>query len=114
MGKATIKKDMIKAGQLDKYGKPNENTPKNWTSSYVDFNLKTEAVTPKVEGEVTPKVEGGGRGKLQKRAMPLQTRLPRHLRRRLKRRRLQGRQQRRRRRKPRRRPGCCRSYRDNS
>merc|ERR1712203_432181 len=58
MGKATIKKDMIKAGQLDKYGKPNENTPKNWTSSYVDFNLKTEAVTPKVEGEVTPKVEG--------------------------------------------------------
>merc|ERR1712037_678279 len=49
--KATIKKDMIKAGQLDKYGKPNENTPKNWTSSYVDFNLKTEAVTPKVEGE---------------------------------------------------------------
>ena len=33
--KATIKKDMIKAGQLDKYGKPNENTPKNWTSSYV-------------------------------------------------------------------------------
>merc|ERR550525_2064688 len=56
--KATIKKDMIKAGQLDKYGKPNENTPKNWTSSYVDFNLKTEAVTPKVEGEVTPKVEG--------------------------------------------------------
>merc|ERR1712004_899601 len=59
--KATIKKDMIKAGQLDKYGKPNENTPlphgasplkrdiKNWTSSYVDFNLKTEAVTPKVE-----------------------------------------------------------------
>ena len=56
--KATIKKDMIKAGQLDKYGKPNENTPKNWTSSYVDFNLKTEAVTPKVDGEVTPKVEG--------------------------------------------------------
>merc|ERR1719500_2514613 len=49
--KATIKKDMIKAGQLDKYGKPNENTPKNWTSSYVDFNLKTEPVTPKVEGE---------------------------------------------------------------
>merc|ERR1719348_2569820 len=49
--KATIKKDMIKAGQLDKYGKPNENTPKNWTSSYVDFNLKTEPVAPKVEGE---------------------------------------------------------------
>merc|ERR1711997_817686 len=45
--KATIKKDMIKAGQLDKYGKANENTPKNWTSAYVDFNVKTEAVDVK-------------------------------------------------------------------
>lgn len=53
--KASIKKEMIKAGQLDKYGKPNENTPKNWTSSYVDYNVKTETATPtepvKVEGE---------------------------------------------------------------
>merc|ERR1719330_2300933 len=59
--KASVKKDMIKQGLLDKYGKPNENTPKNWTSSYVDYNVKTEGgpaaasaplVTPvKVEGE---------------------------------------------------------------
>jgi len=51
--KASIKKEMIKAGQLDKYGKPNENTPKNWTSSYVDYNVKTETAAPpvKVEGE---------------------------------------------------------------
>merc|ERR550532_524310 len=59
--KASVKKEMIKQGLLDKFGKPNENTPKNWTSSYVDFNLKTGGgpaaasaplVTPvKVEGE---------------------------------------------------------------
>jgi len=58
--KASIKKDMIKQGLLDKYGKPNENTPKNWTSSYVDYNIKSQAVTPKVE-EV--KVEGAQKRK---------------------------------------------------
>jgi len=42
--KASIKKDMIKSGKLDKFGKPNENTPKDWKSAYVDFNVKTEAV----------------------------------------------------------------------
>lgn len=40
---AAMKKEMIKKGQLDKYGKPNENTPTNWKSSYVDYNIKTEA-----------------------------------------------------------------------
>merc|ERR1719500_2180048 len=40
--KASVKKDMIKQGLLDKYGKPNENTPKNWSSSYVDYNVKQE------------------------------------------------------------------------
>jgi len=53
--KACVKKEMIKQGLLDKYGKPNENTPKNWSSSYVDYNVKTEtpvAATPvKQEGE---------------------------------------------------------------
>lgn len=57
--KASIKKEMIKAGQLDKYGKPNENTPKNWTSSYVDFNLKTETAPLKVEGERKRKISEG-------------------------------------------------------
>lgn len=33
-----MKKNMIKQGLLDKYGKPNENTPKDWMSSYVDYN----------------------------------------------------------------------------
>merc|ERR1719481_2396308 len=61
--KASIKKDMIKQGLLDKYGKPNENTPKNWTSSYVDYNIKSEAVAPKVE---VVKVEGAQKKKKAK------------------------------------------------
>ncbi len=47
--KATIKKDMIKKGLLDKHGKPNENTPTNWRDSYVDYNVKTEPVEVKKE-----------------------------------------------------------------
>merc|ERR1712129_127744 len=55
--KASVKKEMIKQGQLDKYGKPNENTPKNWTSSYVDYNMKAGGV--KAEGERKRKHSGG-------------------------------------------------------
>merc|ERR1711913_133996 len=47
--KASIKKDMIKNGLLDKFGKPNENTPKDWKSAYVDFNVKTEGAEIKKE-----------------------------------------------------------------
>ncbi|XP_050389499.1 H/ACA ribonucleoprotein complex subunit DKC1 isoform X2 [Patella vulgata] len=35
--KASIKKKMIKTGLLDKFGKPTEKTPKNWTESYQDY-----------------------------------------------------------------------------
>merc|ERR1739848_873027 len=59
--KASVKKDMIKQGLLDKYGKPNENTPKNWTSSYVDYNVKTEAApapVPMNTSETPIKQEG--------------------------------------------------------
>jgi len=57
--KASVKKEMIKQGLLDKFGKPNENTPKDWSTSYVDYNVKAEAggaaavpVTPvKQEGD---------------------------------------------------------------
>lgn len=40
-----MKKKMIQEGLLDKYGKPNENTPSNWLSSYEDYNVqvKTES-----------------------------------------------------------------------
>ncbi|XP_049848591.1 uncharacterized protein LOC126315380 [Schistocerca gregaria] len=35
---AQLKKKMIADGKLDKYGKPNENTPKDWIQSYVDLS----------------------------------------------------------------------------
>merc|ERR1712133_292838 len=65
------------------YGKPNENTPKNWTSSYVDYNVKTESMdtsaTPvKQEGDrkrklseasaVTPTVEETDEEKAKRKA----------------------------------------------
>ncbi|KAL7043082.1 hypothetical protein ACKWTF_001384 [Chironomus riparius] len=40
--KASKKKELIAAGLLDKYGKPNENTPKEWLTGYVDYNNKTQ------------------------------------------------------------------------
>merc|ERR1719219_3052065 len=66
--KASVKKEMIKQGLLDKFGKPNENTPKNWSSSYVDYNVKTEAAAPVAAAAaplVTPvKTEGERKRKL--------------------------------------------------
>lgn len=38
--KASMKKQLIASGKLDKYGKPNENTPKEWLNSYTDFNRR--------------------------------------------------------------------------
>lgn len=38
--KASAKKSLIAAGKLDKYGRPNENTPAEWLTSYVDYNAK--------------------------------------------------------------------------
>ncbi len=34
---ASMKKNMVKQGLLDQYGKPNDKTPKDWLTSYVDF-----------------------------------------------------------------------------
>ncbi|KAG5681909.1 hypothetical protein PVAND_011313 [Polypedilum vanderplanki] len=34
--KATKKKEMISAGLLDKHGKPNENTPKDWLNTHIE------------------------------------------------------------------------------
>ncbi|QQP55889.1 Uncharacterized protein FKW44_000359 [Caligus rogercresseyi] len=49
--KASIKKDLIKSGKLDKYGKPNENTPTNWKGSYEDYNVKPKVQEVKAEPE---------------------------------------------------------------
>ncbi|XP_050676594.1 H/ACA ribonucleoprotein complex subunit 4 [Leptidea sinapis] len=40
--KASKKKTLIQQGMLDKFGKPNENTPKEWLNSYVDYKVKKE------------------------------------------------------------------------
>ncbi|XP_043274680.1 H/ACA ribonucleoprotein complex subunit 4 [Venturia canescens] len=41
--KASIKKRMIVEGKLDKHGKPNENTPSDWLTSYNDYSeIKSE------------------------------------------------------------------------
>merc|ERR1711992_305206 len=55
--KATVKKDMIKKGLLDKYGKPNENTPSGWRSGYVDYNIKTEAAAVVTTNNASVKTE---------------------------------------------------------
>jgi len=62
--KASVKKEMVKQGLLDKYGKPNENTPKNWSSSYVDYNVKTETPAPMVTDATPVKQEGDRKRKL--------------------------------------------------
>jgi len=38
---ATKKKEMIKSGKLDKYGKPNDNTPKDYVKENKDDTMKT-------------------------------------------------------------------------
>uniref|UniRef100_T1GWM1 PUA domain-containing protein n=1 Tax=Megaselia scalaris TaxID=36166 RepID=T1GWM1_MEGSC len=35
-------KALIASGKLDKFGRPNENTPKEWLTGYVDYNKKVE------------------------------------------------------------------------
>lgn len=41
--KASAKKALIASGKLDKYGRPNENTPKEWLTGFVDYNAKKSA-----------------------------------------------------------------------
>nr|CAG4651883.1 EOG090X07JL [Triops cancriformis] len=49
--KASRKKDMVKQGLLDKYGKPNEKTPKDWLSSYVDLSANGATVKDEFQEE---------------------------------------------------------------
>ncbi|GFW15077.1 hypothetical protein TNCV_172241 [Trichonephila clavipes] len=43
---ASLKKNMVKQGLLDKYGNPNEKTPANWQEKQISSNVKVEPVTP--------------------------------------------------------------------
>lgn len=40
--RASMKKKLIKDGKLDKYGRANDNTPKDWSTSYVDYHKPAE------------------------------------------------------------------------
>lgn len=54
--KASAKKALIASGKLDKYGRPNENTPKEWLTGFVDYNLKkpAAAVAPQSASNGSP------------------------------------------------------------
>ncbi|KAK9891211.1 hypothetical protein WA026_013526 [Henosepilachna vigintioctopunctata] len=61
--RATQKKMLIAKGQLDKYGKPNESTPREWVNSYValpekdDANTSVENASKRVKTEAVEEVE---------------------------------------------------------
>jgi H/ACA ribonucleoprotein complex subunit 4 len=39
----------VQAGQLDKFGRPNENTPQTWTKGYKDLSQSTPVSPMKVD-----------------------------------------------------------------
>ena len=54
---AKAKKQMIKDGKLDKFGKPNEQTPKEYVASHVDYNSPNVVEPVKEEKEEVVKEE---------------------------------------------------------
>jgi H/ACA ribonucleoprotein complex subunit 4 len=72
---ASAKKAMIKEGKLDKYGRPNEKTPNNWLSQYINYNaangqeekskptIKTEKPSAPVESITEESTEGSDKKK---------------------------------------------------
>jgi H/ACA ribonucleoprotein complex subunit 4 len=64
--KAAMKKSLVAAGKLDKHGKPNENTPKEWLTGYVDYNKAGEK-------EKTTNGSGGGGEEDEARKVSLMT-----------------------------------------
>lgn len=52
--KALAKRRMITEGKLDKYGKPNENTPAEWLQNYESYTTPT--ATTKTTTEVKARV----------------------------------------------------------
>lgn len=60
--KASQKKSLVAAGKLDKYGRPNENTPAEWLTGYVDYSALQKNGTVKTE----PEAENGDSKKTDK------------------------------------------------
>lgn len=46
---ASQKKSLVAAGKLDKYGRPNENTPAEWLTGYVDYGALANGAAVKTE-----------------------------------------------------------------
>nr|XP_022912173.1 H/ACA ribonucleoprotein complex subunit 4-like [Onthophagus taurus] len=59
--KAKQKKMLIAKGQLDKYGKPNENTPKEWLSGYVNWAVPEQKETKVPKQEIVDDEEEGSK-----------------------------------------------------
>lgn len=65
--KASMKKQLIASGKLDKYGKPNDKTPKEWLTGYVDFNKPAAPAGKDTNGTGAPVGDdefAGGKRKL--------------------------------------------------
>nr|XP_045617184.1 H/ACA ribonucleoprotein complex subunit 4-like [Procambarus clarkii] len=62
--KATMKKTMIKEGALDKYGKPNENTPSDWLKGYIDYSQSKIKEEPLTHVKTEPDVSTSKKRKL--------------------------------------------------
>merc|ERR1711991_990333 len=59
---AVAKKALVASGQLDKYGRPNEQTPSSWLGGYNYLDAKTgQSFTPKISDAAPPakEVQGG-------------------------------------------------------
>lgn len=54
--KASQKKALISSGQLDKFGRPNENTPKEWLTSFVDYRTNGKVEKPTESEDSSNKV----------------------------------------------------------
>lgn len=49
--KASQKKALVAAGKLDKFGRPNENTPKEWLTGYVEYGALKNGASIKKEAD---------------------------------------------------------------
>lgn len=49
--KASQKKSLIAAGKLDKFGRPNENTPKEWLTGFVDYRGPSKSAAAAAGGD---------------------------------------------------------------
>ncbi|XP_055857312.1 H/ACA ribonucleoprotein complex subunit 4 [Episyrphus balteatus] len=59
--KASAKKALIASGKLDKFGRPNENTPREWLTGFVDYSAKKPT-----NGSAAPEIAVDEAGKKRK------------------------------------------------